>query len=203
MRKTMMIGVAALLLGACGGEVYPVAPTEAFTSLSGIGTPSSMDSLPGALGPVSVNFESVPADNSVQWLFSHDGDDIARIVARVTPDSDTSSSVTVQYVQGSAPDENWRNAQARRLIQGQVQRLVVEAVDSTLENRPFDEGLATDVRNQVTMASAGAMMKDASDAMDQAVARQKERHAASDAAAAANPYMASKPATDLSKFNGN
>jgi hypothetical protein len=201
MRK-LVVGIAALLLSACGGgETYQVAPVTAFTALSGIGTPSGMSPLPGGLSPVSVNFESVPADNTVQWLFTHEGDDIARIVARVTPDGDAASNVTVEYVQGQAPDENWRNAQARRLIQQQIHRLVVEAVDSTMESRPFNEELRADVRRSVAMNSIGSMMQDASTAMDEAVKKQKERRAAAENAGSTSPYAATKPATDLSKYN--
>ena len=71
----------------------------------------------------------------------------------MTPDGDKASTVTVQYVAGTAPDENWRNSDARRLIENQVQRLVVEAVHSKFENRPFDDELknAGDPITQVTV----------------------------------------------------
>jgi hypothetical protein len=201
MRRLMVMGLAALLLSGCGGEVYPVQPTEAFIKLSGIGTPQGLSSLPGGLSPVSVHFESVPADNSVQWLFTHEGDDIGRIVAKVTPDGDNSSNVTIAYADGTAPGDKWRNAQARRLIQTHIQRLVTEAVDSTMESRPFDEAVRHDVTMQVTTASIGSIMNDVSASMDQEIARRKEAKQAAQSAAAANPYAASKPTTDLSKYN--
>ena len=80
MRKFLIVA-SALLVSACGGETYPVAPTEAFLTLSNIGNPPGTSTLPGGLSPVNVSFESVPADNSVQWKFTHEGDDIGRIVA--------------------------------------------------------------------------------------------------------------------------
>ena len=196
MRK-MFVGVAALLLGACGGETYQVPPTEAFLTLSSMGSPPGMSSLPGALAPVSVDFESVPADNSVQWLFRHDGDDLARIVAQVTADGDTASTVTVGYVAGTAPDDKWRNGQARRLIQNQIQRLVIEQVDSTFDKRPFNEELAKDVRMQVTTASMTAMMDDVGASLDKHIQAQKDRQNQ----ASTSSYAATKPSTDLSKYN--
>jgi hypothetical protein len=200
--RLLFVGLAALLLSACDSEeTYQMAPIEAFTALSGIGTPSGMSPLPGGLSPVSVNVESVPADNSVQWLFTHEGDDIARIVARVTPDGDTASTVTVKYVEGQAPGQKWRNDQARQLIRDQVQRLVVEAVDSTLEKRPYNEALRNEVRHQVTLASVGSIMSDVSASMDAEIRRRKEREDAYENSVPSNPHSATKPTTDLGKYN--
>ena len=200
--RALLVGIAALLLSACDSEeTYQIAPIEAFTALSGIGTPSGLSPLPGGLSPVSVNVESVPADNSVQWLFTHDGDDIARIVAQVTPDGKTASTVTVKYVEGAAPGDKWRNEQARRLIRDQVQRLVVEAVDSTLERRPYNKALTNEVRRQVTTASMGSIFDDVSASMDEEIKRRKEREDSYKNRAPSNPHSATKPSTDLSKYN--
>lgn len=199
--RRLTIGLAALLLSACGGEVYPIPATQAYLTLSGIGTPSGMSPLPGGLHPVTVRFESLPGDNMVQWKFSHNGDDLARIVAQVTAEGDTSSNVRVAYVKGDAPDDKWRNGQARGLIEREIQRLVVEAVDAKLEQRPVNDELRREVTRQVTMASIGAVMDDVSTSIDKAVKEQKKREAVRGSASAANPYNATKPSTDLSKFN--
>ena len=196
MRK-FVICMAALLVSACGGETYQVAPTEAFLTLSNIGNPPGTSTLPGGLSAMNVSFESVPADNSVVWKFTHDGDDVGRIVATVTPDGDTASNIRVGYMDGSAPDENWRNGQARRLIRDQLQRLFVEHVDATFEKREFSQSLKNDVVMQVTTASVGAVMNDISASMDAHVKAAKERQNQS----SASPYAATKPSTDLSKYN--
>ena len=196
MRK-FVICAAALLVSACGGETYQVPAAEAFQTLSNIGNPPLTSPMPGALSPVSVQMEQVPADNSVQWLFRHDGDDIGRIVATVTPDGDAASTIRLGYYDGSAPDDKWRNGQARRLIRDQMQRLFVEHVDSVFEKREFSQGLRQDVMMQVTTASMSAIMNDVSASMDEHIKKQKERANS----ASANPYTASKPSTDLSKYN--
>jgi hypothetical protein len=207
MRRTI-IGLAAFLLASCGGdEVYPVPSAQAYVELSSIGTPPAMDPLPGGLSPVSVSFEVIPGENSVQWLFTHEGDDIGRIVARVTPHGAASSSVTVTYVNGTAPDGNWRNGQARQLIENQVQKLVVEAVDSSLENRSFDDNLRKQVAMDVATSSVGGMLSDISSSADEVAAGEKERERQQEGASSAssdvaiNPDDASKPTTDLSKFD--
>jgi hypothetical protein len=189
--------MAAMLVSACGGETYQVAPTEAFLTLSNIGNPPGTSTLPGGLSAMNVSFESVPADNSVVWKFTHDGDDVGRIVATVTPDGDTATNIRVGYMDGSAPDENWRNGQARRLIRDQLQRLFVEHVDATFEKRAFNQGLKNDVVMQVTTASMSAIMNDVSASMDAHIAKEKERKNQS----SASPYAATKPSTDLSKYN--
>jgi hypothetical protein len=199
----MVIGLAALMLSACGGgsEVYPVPASQAYQSLSGVGTPNGMSPLPGGLQPVTVSFEALPGDNMVQWKFSHEGDDLARIVAQVTPDGDNSSNVTVAYVEGDAPGDKWRNGKARELIKRDIQRLLVEAVDAKLENRSINEDLRKEVVMTVTQSSIGSMMGDASKAMDEAVARQEEDDRQQEADRAANPYNATRPSTDLRKYN--
>jgi hypothetical protein len=196
MRK-FMICAAALFVGACGGETYQVPASEAFQTLSNIGNPPLTSPMPGALSPVSVQMESVPADNSVQWLFRHDGDDIGRIVATVTPDGDAASTIRLGYYDGSAPDDKWRNAQVRRLLRDQMQRLFVEQVDSTFEKREFNDGLKKDVNLQVTSASMGALMNDVSASMNDHIKKQNDRASS----ASANPYTATKPSTDLTKYN--
>ena len=198
MRK-IFIGMAALLLSACGGETYQVAPVQAFESLSSIGTTPGMDNLPGALEPVHASFESIPGDNAVQWLFTHEGEDIGRIIAKVDPKGDNASVVTVYYVDGTAPGDHWRNEAARRLIKGQIQRLAAEAVNAKLTNRPFDNEIRKDVDMQVTMASMGAIMNDASNSMEEAAA---SFHQADEEARisrqSSEAMRVGKPSTDLS-----
>jgi hypothetical protein len=204
-----ILGLAALLLASCGGggEVYPVSSKQAYLELSSIGTPSAMDPLPGGLSPVSVTFEAIPGENSVQWSFTHEGDDIGRIVATVTPDGTASSNVTVAYVNGTAPDGNWRNAQARQLIEKQVQKLVLEAVDSTLENRSFDDNLRKQVALDVATSSVGGMLSDISSSANEVAAAEKEREQEQESASSVSsdvtisPDDATKPTTDLSKFD--
>lgn len=197
-----------MLLSGCGGEDYPVPAGQAFTTLSGVGTPAELYPLPGGLYEVGVRFESVPADNAVQWHFSHDGDDLARLVAKVESNGETASKVSVDYVEGTAPDGIWRNGEARKLIQTAVQQLVVEAIDSKLENRQFDKQLLANVTATTTAMSVGGMMQDASASMDKHIAEEKQSKKEAEARAEANPYAktrptmdTSKPTTDLSNFN--
>lgn len=199
--RLMILGAAALLLGGCGGETYPVPASQAYTTLAGVGTPEGLYPLPGGLYDVAVRFESLPTENSVQWLFTHEGDDLARIVAKVEPSGDKASNVTVEYVEGSAPDSKWRNGEVRKLLQTAVQQLVVEAVDSKLDNRPFDMALRANINATTTAMSAGSMMKDANSAMDKAMEEQEQRDRERQAEADANPHSKTQPTMDLSKYN--
>jgi hypothetical protein len=201
MRK-IMIGIAALLLSACGAKTYPVAATEAYEGISSLGS-DTLEPLPGGLSPVDVSFESSPADNAVQWKFSHENDDIATIVAKIDPKGDNASDVTVYYAEGTAPSGNWRNSEARALIKGQIMRLVDDAVEARIMKRPIDKELRKEVAMQVTMSSIGSVMTDVSKSMDEAVAnfdkQDKERKASkADSAARAAQAAVGKPMTDLS-----
>lgn len=201
MRK-YLIGIAALLLSACGAKTYPVAASEAYESISSLGS-DTLEPLPGGLDPVDVSFESSPADNAVQWKFTHENDDIATIVAKIDPKGDNASDVMVYYAEGTAPRSNWRNGEARALIKGQIIRLVNDAVEAKILKRPIDQELRKDVYAQVAMSSIGSVMQDVSASMDNAVAefdKQDREREASKAASAAREAQAAvgKPMTDLS-----
>lgn len=204
MRK-YLIGITALLLSACGAKTYPVAASEAYEGISSLGS-DTLEPLPGGLAPVDVSFESSPADNAVQWKFSHENDDIATIVARIDPKGDNASDVTVYYAEGTAPSGNWRNSEARALIKGQIMRLVNDAVDARIMKRPIDKELQKEVAAQVTMSSIGSVMTDVSAEMDKAAANfaqyDKEREISAKAAAAREAQASvGKPTTNLGGSN--
>lgn len=202
MRK-YVIGIVALLLSACGAKTYPVAASEAYEGISSLGS-DTLEPLPGGLDPVDVSFESSPADNAVQWKFSHENDDIATIVAKVDPKGDNASDVTVYYAEGTAPSGNWRNSEARALIKGQIIRLVNDAVDARIMKRPIDQELKKEVAAQVTMSTIGSVMKDVSAEMDKASASfaESDRRAEAsrkESAARAATAAVGKPTTDLDR----
>ena len=199
--RSIVLGAAALLLAGCGGEEYPVPAGQAYTTLAGVGTPTGLYPMPVGLEEVGVRFESLPSQNAVQWHFSHDGDDLAQIIAKVEPSGDSASNISLQYVEGSAPDENWRNGQVRRLIKNEVKKLVVEAVDSKMENRAFDMALRANVSATTAAASVGAMMKDVDASLNAEIERREASERESETRAATNPHNATKPSMDLSKYN--
>jgi hypothetical protein len=201
MRK-YVIGIVALMLSACGAKTYPVAASEAYEGISSLGS-DTLEPLPGGLNPVDVSFESSPADNAVQWKFSHENDDIATIVAKVDAKGDNTSDVTVYYAEGTAPSGNWRNSEARALIKGQIMRLVNEAVDARITKRPIDLELKKDVAAQVTMSSIGSVMEDVSAEMTRRAPKGStdaemaaER---ADVMAAGAAERVGKPTTDLDR----
>ncbi len=198
--RLILLGASALLLAGCGGEEYPVPASEAFVTLSSVGTPAGLYPLPVGVHEVAVNFESLLADNSVKWSFSHEGDDLATIIARVEPNGDNSSNVTVNYVEGTAPDENWHNGQVRKLLRSQVQKLVVEAVDSKFEGRPFNADLRASVSAATASASVGAMFKDVDASLDAEIERREQHEREKEDRATMIPNN-SKPMTDLNNFN--
>jgi hypothetical protein len=200
MLKKIMLATAALCLTACGGEKYPVPATEAYATLSSVGTPTGVSPLPAAFSGVSVSFDSLPSDSQVRWRFSHNGSDIGAIVAKVDPSGDKASVVSLSYVDGTAPDGEWNNKQVRTMIKTGMKPLIAEAIDSRFDGRPFDMELYRQINLTLVQTNIGGMMKDASSAMDEAVAKQKEERAQS-AARGNNPYDATKPSVDLSKTN--
>ncbi|MEO6580505.1 MAG: hypothetical protein ABIN83_05080 [Sphingomicrobium sp.] len=200
MFKMILLGTAALSLTACGGEKYAVPASEAYQTLSSIGTPTGVSPLPAGLSGVSVSFDTPPSDSQARWRFSHDGSDIGSIIATVAPSGDKASVVSLTYAEGTAPDSEWQNRNVRTILKGSMQSLIAEAIDSRFDQRPFDMELYRKVSVATLQSNIGGIMKDVSSSMDKEIARRAERDAMSDAQAN-NPYTATKPAVDLSKTN--
>lgn len=201
--RTFMLGAAALLLTACGGEEYPVPASEAASLLAGLGNAPAVSPMPAALSDVVVNFESLPGGKAVQWSFTHNGDDLAKIVATVEPKGVSASIVTLDYVEGSAPDAKSNASKIRDQLRGGVRQLLLEAVDSTLDHRPFDMALRQQVDTNITVAMIGTMFQGASDGMDAAMARtdlHQQPSQSTTSSSIPSPQEASKPTTDLSQF---
>lgn len=209
--RIILLAASALALASCGGENYPVSASQAFATLSSVGTPPELYPLPVGVDGVNVNFGSDPADNSVKWSFNHAGDDLATIIAHVEPNGDNSSTVMVDYVKGTAPDGNWHNGHVRNLLQRHVQQLVIEAVDARFEQRPFDARLRDSIAAVAASQSVGAMMKEVDASLDAEIERRKPRERESAARLkryrdeirnrpATDPATAVKPMTDLSQY---
>ena len=187
-----------MLLAGCGGEEYPVPASEAYAKLSGVGTRACLQC--GRAEEVAVSFESLPSKSGPVELQPWRRR-LAKFIAKVEPNGDSASIVSLHYVEGSAPDGNWRNKQVRRLLRNEVQRLVIEAVDSKMESRSFDMALRADVSAKTASASMGAIIGDVSKSMDAEVERRAQRDREDEARAAANSHNAAKPSMDLSKYN--
>lgn len=192
--------VLALLpfLSACGGETYPVPLTTAYQTLTTIGTPSSLTPMTMTM-KVASTFQASPGDSRVEWRFTTDGKEIGRVHAMATADGDTASKVQVWYEEGSAADEG-DVAKARPIIRDKLQRVLADAVDSKMEKRPPDADLAQQMQVQVATAYVGSMMKEASASFDEEIARRQQDKMESAYRSQANTANATKPSTDLSKY---
>ena len=201
--RVFLLGAAALALAGCtSGESYPVEVSEAYSTLTSLGYPDGVYPLPVGLTNVALQFEAVPAENAVRWPFrTGNGGDLATVTATVAPDGGEASTVSFAYAEGTAPDGKDRNKKVRRLIQAHVQPLIVEAVDAKFEKRPFNKSMRYTSDSMTATASVGDMMKDVDSSLDAHIAREKEREAEKEARVFVNPRNATKPTTDLSKFN--
>lgn len=201
--RLLMLGISAVALAACTpSETYPVPASEAYSKLTGLGYAKGLYPLPVGLMDVGMQFEALPADSSVRWHFrGKGGSDLATVTAIVQADGDASSTISFVYADGSAPDGENRNGKMRQMIKSHVQPLIVEAVDAKFENRAFDKNLRYTADSMTATASIGDMMKDVDSSLEAHIAKEKEREAERESRALVNPRNATKPTTDLSKFN--
>lgn len=203
-----LVAAASLFLSACGGggTKYPVPAAEATAMLAGLGTSPAVAPMPAALPDVEVVFESLPGGTSVQWAFTRQGEDLGKILATVAPDGDAASKVTIDYVDAVGPIATPVTTKYRDQIKGNVRQLVGEAVDSTLDRRPFDMALRKQVDDNITVAMIGPVFQDIGSKIREADAKQakldRERAEEPDyIIEPANPRGASAPTTDLRRFN--
>lgn len=204
--RKMLVGAAVLMLAGCGGaEEYDVPAGEAASMLAGLSYSPALSPMPAAIESVQVYFESLPGGQSVQWSFSRGRDDLGRIVATVEPSGDTASKVKVDYVEGS--DHGGGTAgRLRKQIKDNVKQLVVEAVDSTLDRRPFDQALRAQVDARLTEAMGPTKFSGVDASLEAEVARRDRRDSERKSRPtpvrdAPSPHDATRPATDLSRFN--
>lgn len=199
MRKLLLLSVAVLALAACGGEKYPVPAADAYASLTSIGVPNGARPL-AVMSNVAITVEQIPADSAVRWQFSKDGADLGAIVARVDPDGDAASVVSTDYIEGAASDAE-ENRMESNLIQGGQRQLIEEGIRAHFEKRPFNTELRKSIEVAALQANIGGVMKDVSASMDAEIARRDDREREYSSEAARNPYKATAPSTDLSRFD--
>ena len=172
--------------------------------LASLGYSSELATMPAALGKVQVSFESLPDGKSVQWSFRRGRDDLGRIVATVEPIGDTASKVKVDYVEGT--DHGGGTAgRIRKQLQVNLRPLFVEAVDSTLDRRPFDQAVRAEVDANLVEGLGPTMFSGVDASLDAEVAkrdrRDSERSNRASSREVPSPQSATQPTTDLSRFN--
>ena len=201
--RKIAIATTALLLAACGGaEEYEISVGEAASMLAGMAHSPAIAPMPAMLREVNVAFETLPGGRSVQWIFYLKGNELGKIVATVEPDGDSASMLNLDYVDGAAPVSRL-NSDVRSQLSGNLRQLLLEAVDSSLERRPFNMALREQIEANITSAMVGSAFQGVSDKLDAEIAAGKWD---SDAAPASDapqpdPKDATQPATDLSRFN--
>ena len=204
--RVLLLGLAVMALAGCGGETYPVPSEEAFTKLSGLGYAEPIYPLPAGLYDVTMNVESVPGDGTVKWQFSDESVELATVTATVDASGDKASTISVSYAEGTAAGKG-RTAKLRQLIQTHMQPLIVEAIDSKFENRPYDVALRAKADALTTMSSVGDMMKEADQRMTEHADKNRDKWKERDAEVEAmqdkvrmDPSRATRPSTDLNKY---
>ena len=205
MFRMTILGAAALLLVGCGKGEYSMPAAEATSMLASLGYSPALATMPAALGKVQVSFESLPDGQSVQWSFRRGRDDLGRIVATVEPIGDTASKVKVDYVEGS--DHGGGTAgRIRKQLQVNLRPLFVEAVDATLDRRPFDPAVRAEVDANLTEGLGPTMFSGVDASLDAEVAKRDRRNSERSSGRgssreAPSPRSATQPTSDLNRFN--
>lgn len=203
--RMMILGASALLLAACGSEEYPMPAAQAGSMLSGLGYSPVLATMPTAIAKVQVSFESLPDGQSVQWSFRRGRDDLGRIIATVMPSGEAASSVKVDYVEGE--DHGGGTAGRLRMqLKTNLRPLFVEAVDSTLDGRPFDEAVRAKVETALNDGLGPTMFSGVDASLDEEVERRRDREPNGpsrrfDGSRKSSPQGPAQPTTDLSRFN--
>ncbi|GAA3999083.1 hypothetical protein GCM10022211_06220 [Sphingomonas humi] len=186
------------MLSACGGEKYEVPVTTAYQTLTSVGTPTALAPITGAMGVVS-NFQATPDDSRVEWKFTKEGKDVGRIIAKATASGDAASKIQLWYEEGSAADEG-AISKARPLVRDKLKRVLWEAVDSRMDNRPADAALVQQIQIEVTASYAGEMMKQANSGFDAAIAEHRKDQMDTAYRQQSSTAAATQPSMNLSGY---
>ena len=204
--RSMILGGALLLLAGCGSEEYPMPAAQAVSTLASLGYSPALSTMPTALGNVQVSFESMPDGKSVQWSFKRGRDDLGRIVAMVEPSGEAASKVKVDYVEGS--DRGGGTAgRIRKQLQITLKPLFVEAVDSALDGRAFDQAVRAEVDANLTKGLGQSTFSGVDASLDAEVERRREREPNGpsrrfDGSRQSSPSQSpTGPTSDLSRFS--
>jgi hypothetical protein len=197
---------AALFLASCGSEEYPMPAAQATSMLASLGYSPALSTMPAALGKVQVSFESLPDGKSVQWSFQRGRDDLGHIVATVEPSGETASRVKVDYVEGE--DHGGGTAcRLRMQLKTNLKPLFAEAVDSTLDGRPFDEAVRTRVETALNDGLGPTMFSGVDASLDEEVERRRQREPGGPSRRfdgsrkSSQSQSPTQPTTDLSRFS--
>ncbi len=178
---------------------------QATSLLSSLGYSPTLSTMPAAIAKVQVGFESMPDGQSVKWSFRRGRDDLGMIVATVQPSGDSASTVKVDYAEGS--DHGGGSAgRIRMQLKNNLKPLFVEAVDSTLDGRPFDEAVRAKVEAALTEGLGPTMFSGVDASLDAEVKRRSERETTNsgrpfDGSRKSSPQSPTQPTSDLSRFN--
>ena len=203
--RLTLLGAAALSLSSCGSDEYPMPAAQAASTLASLGYSPVLATMPAAIGKVQVGFESMPDGKSVQWSFRRGRDDLGHIVATVAPSGETASKVQVDYVEGS--DHGGGTAgRLRQQLKINLRPLFVEAVDSTLDGRPFDEAVRAKVDTALAEGLGPTMFSGVDASLDAEVERRRAREPDGpsrrfDGSRKSSPQGPAQPTTDLSRFS--
>ena len=203
--RMTLLGAAALLLAACGGDEYPMPAAQAASTLASLCYSSALTTMPPALGKVQVSFEALSDGQSVQWSFRRGRDDLGRIIATVEPSGEAASKVKVDYVEGS--DHGGGTAgRLRQQLKINLRPLFVEAVDSTLAGRPFNEAVRAKVDTALAEGLGPTMFSGVDASLDEEVERRRDREPNGpsrrfDGSRKSPPQAVTQPTSDLSRFS--
>jgi hypothetical protein len=149
-RKLIFAATIAGLLVACGeSRSYPIAADEVTSKLLATRPPMLVIANPG----VSITVSRGDA-GAVCWTVLQNGNEVMRLVATVTPDGETGSSVAVS----AEPLNNHASTLTRTMADNPAivqlyKSAMVEQIDARLSNREFD---VSKIQAQMAKAAAAA-----------------------------------------------
>ena len=174
--RTPFLMALALALAGCGGgsaETYPAPVSDTWSKVSANAYSAAAFAVPVGLAGAEVRavFESFPGERTGYWKFVRKGRELGRLTVAVDGDP-SESEVRFAYERGDVGDED-RNVE--RLVRQYSQPLIVEAIDSAIENRARDESARRVADQQTATALVGDMFREFDASHKEAVARFDEQ----------------------------
>lgn len=208
--KMVMLGGAASIVGGgmylhgapIHGEVYPIPVNDAYHALAALSTPEELGR-GGARSDVSVEF--IP-DESVTWRFKRKGKTYGVYRAKLTGLGEGGTHTRVGVTFEKVEDKPANEMDALRdapMLQKLAHLAMNERIDSTLENRPYDQGAVDQAMAAYLLANpqaVGDFQREAFTAASKTMTEMSKSERMGRETAPGRPTASTKPMTDLSGY---
>lgn len=189
-----------------GGELYAMPQSDIYRQIQDLAPHPKIAAFQVQVPDARIDVVAEPALPGVRWHFTHGGDDIGNVVAKLSPASSGRTRVNVYFEPGVTDESKWKIKDVRKALKIVAVATMAEQIDATLEKREVDQSIIADAAVASIITNPQAIQREAISRMDEHAAweaedEKREAERKKEQAVREAYANAGKPTTDLSRFN--